>query len=84
MNDPLDRLSPLAELYMWGRLRGHEFMKTTFTGVALAGAVAIMAGGCADVAFPDITNGQGEIAGEVTTTSVILQSRLTVGSELPG
>ena len=57
-------------------------MKTTFTGVALAGAVAIMAGGCADVAFPDITNGQGEIAGEVTTTSVILQSRLTVGSEL--
>ena len=57
-------------------------MKTTWTIVPLLGAFAVGAGGCAEVAFPDITNGQGEIAGEVTTTSVILQSRLTVGSEL--
>ena len=36
----------------------------------------------AQVAPTTITNGQGEIAGEVTTTSVILQSRLTRGSTL--
>jgi alkaline phosphatase/alkaline phosphatase D len=29
----------------------------------------------------EITNGQGETAGEVTTNSVILQSRLTSGNE---
>ena len=53
------------------------YSKTLILSVVLASA------GCAaDVAFPNITNGQGEIAGEVTTTSVILQSRLTVGSEL--
>ena len=57
-------------------------MKTRFTVVALAGAAAIMAGGCAEVPFPDMTNGQGEMAGEVTPTSVILPSRLTVGREL--
>ena len=43
---------------------------------------AMMVAGCAEVAFPNMTNGQGEIAGEATTTSVILQSRLTVGSNL--
>ncbi len=57
-------------------------MKTTRAIMALLGAFVVMAGGCAEVPFPDITNGQGEMAGEVTTTSVILQSRLTVGSEL--
>ena len=57
-------------------------MKTTCTKVALVGSLAVVAAGCAEVAFPDITNGQGEIAGEVTMTSVVLQSRLTVGSEL--
>ena len=59
-------------------------VRTTWTIVPLLGAFAVVAGGCAEVAFPDITNGQGEIAGEVTMTSVILQSRLTVGSELVG
>jgi len=38
--------------------------------------------GCSGREFPDMTNGQGEIAGEATMTSVVLQSRLTVGSEL--
>jgi alkaline phosphatase/alkaline phosphatase D len=59
-------------------------MKITWTAVALVGTIAVVAGGCADGAFSDITNGQGEMVGEVTTTSVILQSRLTVGSELVG
>ena len=57
-------------------------MKTTRTIMPLLGAFVVMAGGCAEVPFPDITNGQGEMAGEVTTTSVILQSRLTVGGGL--
>jgi len=39
-------------------------------------------GACAREELIRITNGQGEIAGEVTTSSVILQSRLTVGREL--
>ena len=67
---------------MWSATKGGTLMKTSWTIVALLGTLAVAAGGCAEVAFPDITNGQGEIAGEVTTTSVILQSRLTVGSEL--
>jgi alkaline phosphatase/alkaline phosphatase D len=50
--------------------------------MALPGTLIVVASGCAEVAFPEMTNGQGEIAGEVTTTSVILQSRLTVGREL--
>ena len=57
-------------------------MKAHWTIVTLLGTLPVLTGGCADVGLPDITNGQGEIAGEVTTTSVILQSRLTVGSEL--
>ena len=57
-------------------------MKTTWTIMPLLGAFVVVAGGCAEVPFPDMTNGQGEMSGEVTTTSVILQSRLTVGSEL--
>ena len=57
-------------------------MKTTRTIVPLLGAFVVVAGGCAEVPFPEMTNGQGEMAGEVTTTSVVLQSRLTVGSEL--
>jgi alkaline phosphatase/alkaline phosphatase D len=56
--------------------------QSQFANHLLAGALALVLGGCADAAFPDITNGQGEMAGEVTATSVILQSRLTVGSEL--
>ena len=50
--------------------------------VALLGSFAVVASGCTEVAFPEITNGQGEIAGEVTMNSVVLQSRLTVGNEL--
>ena len=65
-----------------GVTKSHPRAKTTWTMVALLGSLAIVATGCAEAVFPDITNGQGEIAGEVTTTSVILQSRLTVGSEL--
>ena len=42
----------------------------------------ILAGGCAREESTLVTNGQGEIAGEVTTSSVILQTRLTVGNEL--
>ena len=57
-------------------------MKTTRTIMPLLGVFVVVAGGCAEVPFPDMTNGQGEMSGEVTTTSVILQSRLTVGSEL--
>ena len=53
-----------------------------WTRVALFSSLTIVAAGCAEVEFPNITNGQGEIAGEATTTSVILQSRLTVGSDL--
>ena len=49
--------------------------------VALA-STAILAGACAREESTPITNGQGEIAGEVTTESVILQSRLTIGDEL--
>ncbi|MCH7857783.1 MAG: alkaline phosphatase D family protein [Gemmatimonadetes bacterium] len=52
------------------------------TRIALLGSLAVAVAGCAEFRFPDITNGQGEIAGEVTMTSVILHSRLTVGSEL--
>ena len=56
--------------------------KGTCTAVALLGFFAVVAAGCVEVVFPDITNGQGEIAGEVTMTTVVLQSRLTVGGEL--
>ncbi len=38
--------------------------------------------GCAEVGPVAITTGQGDIAGEVTTDSVILQSRLTTGTAL--
>jgi hypothetical protein len=63
--------------------------QSQFANHLLTGALALVVGGCADGAFPDITNGQGEMAGEVTTTSVILQSRLTTGNvltegDLPG
>ncbi len=57
-------------------------MKTSPTRLALLGSFVVVAAGCREVPFPDMTNGQGEIAGEVTMTSVILHSRLTVGSEL--
>ena len=65
-------------------------MKQAAGAVALT--VALLAGGCAQEAPPveiTITNGQGEIAGEVTADSVILQSRLTtrdgwVDGDLPG
>ena len=61
----------------------HQHLTLVFSGIFM------LAGGCAQkVEFP-ITNGQGEIAGEVTTNSVILQSRLTrtggwVDGDLPG
>lgn len=56
-------------------------MLLVFATLALAG--------CAEVGPVAITTGQGDIAGEVTTDSVILQSRLTTGtalveSDLPG
>ena len=57
-------------------------MKTAHARMALLGAFAIVVAGCTEVEFPDMTNGQGEIAGEVTMTSVVLHSRLTVGNEL--
>jgi len=57
-------------------------MKTAHARMALLGACAIVVAGCTEVEFPDMTNGQGEIAGEVTMTSVVLHSRLTVGNEL--
>ena len=64
-------------------------MKTIPTRIAHLGSLTAHLGlfgavvtGCAEFRFPDITNGQGEMAGEVTMTSVVLQSRLTVGSEL--
>ena len=65
-----------------GAMKSHPRAKTTWTMVTLLGSLVIVAAGCAEVSFPEITNGQGEIAGEVTMTSVILQSRLTAGSEL--
>jgi len=57
-------------------------MKRTRTTVALL--VTFAAGACApaSVDFPDMSNGQGEMAGEATATSVILQSRLTLGGGL--
>lgn len=45
--------------------------------VLMFSVVFILVGGCAHEVEFAITNGQGEIAGEVTTNSVILQSRLT-------
>ena len=66
---------------MWKCLRWRSMVLAAATLAACSGApepVEIM-----------MTNGQGEIAGEVTTTSVILQSRLTskaglVAGDLPG
>ena len=63
---------------------------TRLSGSMLAAAVALAA--CGPAAPPveiAMTNGQGEIAGEVTSTSVILQTRLTskegwVDGDLPG
>ena len=58
-------------------------MKTKLTKATVLASVAVIAAACSEVEFPDnITNGQGEIAGEATMTSVVLQSRLTVGTEL--
>ena len=62
--------------------KGPYTTKTNWTIVPLLGVLAAVAAGCAEVGSSEITNGQGEIAGEVTTTSVILQSRLTIGTEL--
>ncbi len=58
-------------------------------GIAALASMAFLAGACAREESTPITNGQGEIAGEVTTESVILQSRLTTGDtwvdgDLPG
>jgi len=49
------------------------------TRVAFVFAVIVFLLSCAGETPPPITHAQGEIAGEVTTTSVILQSRLTTG-----
>ena len=57
-------------------------MKTIRTRMALLTSVVVVVAGCAEAPFPDMTNGQGEMAGEATMTSVVLQSRLTVGNEL--
>ena len=46
-------------------------------GFALIAAMAVAACGGAEPVEITMTNGQGEIAGEVTATSVILQTRLT-------
>ena len=48
-------------------------------GIAALASMAFLAGAWAREESTPITNGQGEIAGEVTTESVILQSRLTTG-----
>ena len=62
--------------------------------IATVLAAFVLAWGCGPAEGPppvelDLVNGQGEIAGEVTATSVILQSRLTAGGgfvddDLPG
>ncbi len=44
--------------------------------------VVCLAGACATKAANPVFNGQGELAGEVTATSAILQSRLTATSAL--
>ncbi len=45
-------------------------MKTTRTIMPLLGAFVVMAGGYAEVPFPDITNGQGEMAGDVSSRHI--------------
>ena len=57
-------------------------MKTIPTRIAHLGLFGAVVAGCAERPFPVMTNGQGEMAGEVTMTTVVLQSRLTVGNEL--
>ena len=67
-------------------------MKTALNATVVATSILLWACGPAEGPPPveiDITNGQGEIAGEVTATSAILQSRLTatggfVDDDLPG
>jgi alkaline phosphatase/alkaline phosphatase D len=59
------------------------------SGFALIATIALAACGGAEPVEIAMTNGQGEIAGEVTATSVILQTRLTskagwVDGDLPG
>ena len=59
------------------------------SGLALVAAAVLAACGPAPPVEIAMTNGQGEIAGEVTSTSVILQTRLTskegwVDGDLPG
>ena len=54
-------------------------MRSKLLGKAIAALLVLTAGA---VSAADIHNGQGEMAGEVTATSVILQSRLTRGAAL--
>ena len=59
------------------------------SGIALVVAAVLAACGGTEPVEITMTNGQGEIAGEVTATSVILQTRLTskagwVDGDLPG
>jgi alkaline phosphatase/alkaline phosphatase D len=57
--------------------------------MALLPAVLAVLAACAQHGSIELANGQGEMVGEVTTNSVILQSRLTLGTQrraggLPG
>ena len=61
-------------------------MRSKPFGKTIAALLVLTAG---TVSAADIHNGQGEMAGEVTATSVILQSRLTrsavlIEGDLPG
>ena len=54
-------------------------MRSKPFGKAIAALLLLTAG---TVSAADVHNGQGEMAGEVTATSVILQSRLTRSTAL--
>jgi alkaline phosphatase/alkaline phosphatase D len=53
-------------------------MSTAATGLLLGGALLLMVS-CSGETPPPLGHAQGEMAGEVTASSVILQSRLTTG-----
>ena len=64
-------------------------MRSSSISALVAAAVLAACGAAAPAVEIAMTNGQGEIAGEVTSTSVILQTRLTskegwVDGDLPG
>ena len=57
-------------------------LRFTPAGTGLASALCCLATISTVLAGPVVDHGQGEMAGEVTASSVILQSRLTAGSQL--